>query len=183
MILSFNIFVYKLTVLKKVSIIILISVLAYSQVGYYFVMRHFQFSQKDVIKEKILNQIKEAELQVISFTDNKEIFWEEKGKEFLFKGEMYDVVKTKRVNGKLMLYCIKDIKEKALIDNYNLVTKQNSSAEKKGKNLLDNSFDLFIYQVEQNGNLVATRDPNKFYFIVPHLTHGVDNNTSPPPKA
>ncbi|MEO7291555.1 MAG: hypothetical protein ABIW34_00530 [Ginsengibacter sp.] len=146
-------------------------------------MRHFQSSQKDVIKEKILNQLKEEELQIISLTDNKEIFWEEKGEEFLFKGEMYDVVKTKTVNGKVMLFCINDKKEKALIDNYNLVTKQNSSNDKKGKNTADNSINLFVYHDENNGEQYAIRDFNKFYSIEPHLASGIDDNISPPPKA
>ena len=146
-------------------------------------MRHFQSSQKDVIKEKILSQLKEEELQVISLTDNKEIFWEEKGEEFLYNGEMYDVVKTKTVNGKVMLYCINDKKEKALIDKYNLVTKNNSSTDKKGKNTLDNSFNLFVYQDENNGEQYTIHDLNKFYSIEPHLTLGIDDNTSPPPKA
>ena len=146
-------------------------------------MRHFQSSQKDVIKEKILNQLKEEELQVISLTDNKEIYWEEKGEEFLFQGEMYDVVKTKTVNGKVMLYCINDKKERGLVDNYNLVTKHNSSSDKKGKNTIDNSFNLFVYQDENNGEQYVIHDLNKFYSIEPHLTQGVDDNTSPPPKA
>ena len=94
------------TALKKFSLIIIIIVLAYSQVGYYFVIRHFQSEQKEFIKEKRVNQLQESELQVITLSDNKEIFWEEKGEEFLFKGEMFDVVKTKMVNGKMMLYCI-----------------------------------------------------------------------------
>ena len=96
---------------------------------------------------------------------------------------MYDVVKTKTVNGKVMLYCINDKKEKELVDNYNLVTKQNSSSDKKGKNTVDNTFNLFIYQAEKNDGLVAIRDSNKYYSIEPHLTEGVDDNTSPPPKA
>jgi len=170
-------------VLKKLSLIIIIAVLAYSQVGYYFVLRHSQSLQKDVIKEKIVNQLKEEELQVISLSDNKEIFWEEDGKEFLFKGEMYDVVKTKSVNGKVMLYCINDKKEMSLIDNYNLITKHNTSSDKKEKNSIDNSFNLFVYQDKNNGEHYATLDLNKFYSIVPHLAEGIDDNTSPPPKA
>ena len=146
-------------------------------------MRHFQSSQKDVIKGKILNQLKEEELQVISLTDNKEIYWEEKGEEFLFRGEMYDVVKTKTVNGKVMLYCINDKKEKELVDNNDLITKHNSSTDKKGKNTIHNSFNLFVYQGEKNAEQFAIYDLNKFYSIVPHLTQGIDDNTSPPPKA
>ena len=169
--------------LKKTTLIILISVLAYSQSGYYFVMHYFQSEQKEIIKEKIITQLNDEALQVITLTDDKEIYWEEKGEEFLFKGEMYDVVKTKTVNGKVMLYCINDKKEKELVDNYNLVTKQNSSSDKKGKNSVDNSFNLFIYKAETNDGLVAIRDSNKYYSIEPHLTEGVDDNTSPPPKA
>ena len=146
-------------------------------------MRHFQSEQKEIIKEKILNKLDDSELQVISLSDNKEIYWEEKGEEFLFRGEMYDVVKTKTVNGKVMLYCINDKKEKALVDNYNQVTKHNSSADKKGKYTIDHSFNLFVYQDENNGEHFAIRDLNKFYSIVPHLTQGIDDNTSPPPKA
>lgn len=146
-------------------------------------MRHFQSSQKDVIKEKILNQLKEEELQVISLTDNKEIYWEEKGEEFLFRGEMYDVVKTKTVNGKVMLYCINDKKERGLVDNYNLVTKHNSSSDKKGKNTIDNSFNLFVYQDEKTGESCFIDLPNNFSSINFNLPENLIDNISPPPKA
>ncbi len=91
--------------------------------------------QKEAIKEKILSQLKDEELEIISLNDNhKIIYWEEEGKEFLFKGEMYDVVKRKIINNEVVLYCIHDKKEKMLVDNYNLITEHNSSSEKKGKN-------------------------------------------------
>lgn len=115
---------YQLTVLKKFLLIILIAVLAYSQIGYYFIMHYSQHVQKRVIQEEIYQQLKDEELEIISLTDNKQhINWEEEGKEFLLNGEMYDVVKTKTINGKLILYCINDKKEKSLIDKYNFVTK------------------------------------------------------------
>ena len=160
-------------------------ILIYSLGGYYFVMINTQEKLKENIKEKIVRKVAEKELDTISFTDNRErIYWEtDEDNEFSFNDEMYDVVKTKTVNGKVMLYCINDKKEKELVDNYNLVTKQNSSSDKKGKNTVDNTFNLFIYQAEKNDGLVAIRDSNKYYSIEPHLTEGVDDNTSPPPKA
>ena len=159
--------------------------LIYSLGGYYFLMINIQRNLKENIKEKIVHQVAGNELDTISFTDNRErIYWEtDEDNEFSFNDEMYDVVKTKTVNGKVMLYCINDKKEKELVDNYNLVTKQNSSSDKKGKNTVDNTFNLFIYQAEKNDGLVAIRDSNKYYSIEPHLTEGVDDNTSPPPKA
>ena len=170
--------------LKKLSLIILIAVFAYGQVGYYIVMHHSQSVQKEVIKEKILSQLKEDELEIISVSDNhKQIYWEEEGKEFLFNGEMYDVVKRKIINGKVVLYCINDKKEKELVDNYNLITKHNSSSDKKGKNNIDNSFNLFVYHDEKNNYVYFTRGSNNFPSFDSRLPKNLMDNISPPPKA
>ena len=146
-------------------------------------MRHFQHEQKEAIKEKIFQNLKDEELQSISLSDNQNIYWEEDGKEFLLNGEMYDVVKTKTVNGKVILYCNSDKKEKALIDNYNLITKHNSSSDKKGKNTIDNSFNLFVYHDEKNSDQYFILAANKFHSFISHLTESIDDNISPPPKA
>lgn len=146
-------------------------------------MRHFQHEQKEAIKEKIFQNLKDEELQSISLSDNQNIYWEEDGKEFLLNGEMYDVVKTKTVNGKVILYCINDKKEKALIDNYNLITKHNSSSDKKGKNNIDNSFNLFVYHDEKNNYVYFTRGSNNFPSFDFRLPENLMDNISPPPKA
>lgn len=158
--------------------------MAYSQFGYYFVLRHSQSVHKEVIKEKILSQLKDEELKIISLSDDhQQIYWEENGKEFLFKGEMYDVVKTKSVNGKVMLYCINDKKEMALVDNYNLITKHNSSSDKKGKNSFDNTFNLFVYQDENNGEYVFFNSSIGFPSGNSFLSQNLIEKTSPPPQA
>src|SRR4051812_11440542 len=101
-------------------------------------MRNSQQEQKELVRHRILNTLKDDEMQVISLTDNKhDISWEEDGNEFLFHGEMYDVVKTSLINGKTLLYCINDKKEKTLVDNYNSITKHNSADGKKGNNTVD----------------------------------------------
>ena len=146
-------------------------------------MRHFQHEQKEAIKEKIFQNLKDEELQSISLSDNQNIYWEEDGKEFLLNGEMYDVVKRKIINGKVVLYCINDKKEKELVDNYNLITKHNSSSDKNGKNNIDNSFNLFVYHDEKNSDQYFILAANKFYSFVSHLTESIDDNISPPPKA
>ncbi len=147
-------------------------------------LRNAQYSQKAAIKEKILNRLKENELQVISLTVNQQnIFWEEEGKEFLFNGGLYDVVKIKKVNGEVILYCINDKTEKALIEKYGDITKHNSSPDKKAKLNLDNSINLFIYQ-----NEVATTDfplliSNNFSPFNLSLPCNITDKISPPPKA
>lgn len=169
--------------LKKLSLIIIITVLGYSQVGYYFVMRHFQDEQKEAIREKILAELKDEQLAVISVNNNQNIYWEEEGKEFLLNGEMYDVVKTKIVNGKAMLYCINDKKEKSLIDNYNLITKNNSSSDKKGKAAFDNSFNLFVDVKENHSGLNFALISKIFHSFDSPLSENAAEQISPPPKA
>ena len=171
------------TVLKKLSLIAIIAVLAYSQVGYYFVLRYSQSVQKKSIKHKIRSQLKDADLEIISLTDNNEnIVWLEEDKELLFKEEMYDVVRRKTVNGKTLLYCINDKKEKDLVEKYNLITKHNSSADKKGKHTVDHSVNLYLQQEESNSGLSFALLLNNYNSFDPHLPDNFMDKISPPPR-
>ena len=169
--------------LKKFSLLSIIFILAFSQVGYYFVLRQSQERQKEIIKQTILSQLKDEELDIISLNNNQQkIYWEEDGKEFLFNGEMYDVVKSKTVNGKILLYCINDKKEKALVDRYNSITKHNSSSDKKSKTI-DNSITLF-FQEKENADNVGDKKLIKYFFSYKSpLPQNLMDKNYPPPKA
>lgn len=170
--------------LKKLSLIVIIAVLAYSQVGYYFIMRHSQYVHKKSIKHKIRSQLKDTELEVISLTDNyQNIDWLEEDKEFLFNGEMYDVVKRNTVDGKTLLYCINDKKEKALVEKYNSITKHNSTSGKKGKSTIDHPINLFVQEEEKNYSLLFTLLLNNFHSFDSRLRDNLMEKISPPPKA
>ena len=119
--------------------------MAFSQIGYYVVIYQAQHQQKEYIKELVCQNLAENLLTVIDYTTNdKNIFWEEEGKEFFFKGDIYDLVKTKTVHGRIYFYCINDEKENELIKNYNNITKNNSSTDKKAKNTFEKSFSPFL---------------------------------------
>lgn len=181
-----NLYIYSqnYTALKKILLIGIVAILAYSQIGYYFVIRNSQDQQKEHIKEQILNKLSDDELEVISFTDNQQqILWEEDGKEFFFKGEMFDVVKSKTVNGKVLLYCINDKKEKSLVDNYNNITKQNSASNKKAKDNIDNSFNLFVDAIEASNNFIGIKTKSSFPAFIPGLQSVTPQIISPPPQA
>lgn len=153
--------------------------MAYSQVGYYFVIRHFQYQQKKAVKEKIISGLKEEELEVILLTD--EISWKDDGKEFLYRGEMYDIVKAKTTKGKVLLYCINDKKEKALVDHYNHLTKHNSFPGKKGKNIVDNQFNLIINDIF-NPVVTNTATKNHFIWYDSRLKENIILLDTPPPR-
>ena len=157
--------------------------MAYSQIGYYFIIRHSQALQKKSIKYKIRSQLNEDQLQIISLTDNlKEIYWEEEGKEFFFKGEMFDVVKTKTLNGKMLLYCINDKKEKELVNNYNALTKQNSTTDKKSKIKADNTQNLFFVEEDQTAVTFIKDNSVQFSRIMIIYLQPFADIISPPPK-
>lgn len=88
----------------------------YSQAGYYFTYLCAQLQAKREMEQRILNSLPDESLEAITLTGNQEhIQWEEEGREFSFKGQMYDVVRTKTVNGNVILLCINDKKEENLV--------------------------------------------------------------------
>jgi hypothetical protein len=147
-------------------------------------MRQAQSSQKKAIKEIIVGQLKDKELEQISLSDNKhKIFWEEEGKEFSLNGEMFDVVKKKVVNGKTILLCINDKIEQALLDKYNSITKHNSSSDKKAKIGLENSIQLFVYEYQNGEEQYFTSLFSNHSLFEFNLTKNVTAIFSPPPEA
>jgi hypothetical protein len=93
---------------------------------------------------------------------------------------MYDVVKRATINGKEILYCINDEKEEQLITKYNSITKNNSAAGKKIKNI--NSIILFAETDKQRNCLPAYKIKTGFKEFATSLYSVWQTNTSPPPK-
>lgn len=81
------------------------------------------YSLKNKIKQEVKSQIRQNKFQE-DFTTFElykiasKIKWLEKGKEFQFDGQLYDVIKFEKVGKTLLIKCINDKKEKSLIDNF-----------------------------------------------------------------
>jgi hypothetical protein len=170
--------------LKAFFTITLLLILGFSQVGYYFVQLVSQHQLKENMEEAIHNSLAQEETEAISYTDNaKNIFWEEEGKEFLFNGTMYDVVKIAEVKGKKILYCINDKKEKQLVDKYSALTKNNSGDSKKQKNNAFQSEYFFTPEYKDNDIASIHITPREIYLPSSSLAKGICNKNFPPPKA
>ena len=66
---------------------------------------------KKEIKIKILrHKLNENELQQFFVNDLKNVDWTDDN-EFTLNGKMYDLVKTKMINGQIIYYCLQDDKE------------------------------------------------------------------------
>ena len=157
--------------------------LAFSQIGYYFIMHHEQQEQKEYIKELLQKNLADEVMTIIDFTANKEkIYWEEEGKEFFYEGEMYDLVKTKNENEKIFFYCINDTKEKELINNYNTVTKNNSSKDKKAKINFDTSSSPF-FLLELCDLLKLKSESTKYPLNISSILTRKEDSAFKPPRS
>lgn len=103
--------------LKKILTVQLLAALVISQVGYYFFYTIKQYQIKEAVKQQLLCALPESSLQIFA-ADNKNIVWEEAGKEFNIDGKMYDVAYIKTINNQKYLYCLSDADETILLNNF-----------------------------------------------------------------
>ena len=106
--------------IKKVISLILLFFILFVSNGYFLYFKYLQYSIRQEVREEIKNGLKGKDLPliIVSPAKGEEIVWTEKGKEFKYKGSMYDIAKTQIKNGKKYYYCINDVKEKNLISNF-----------------------------------------------------------------
>ena len=168
---------------KKIFTILFISLIAFSQIGYYLIIHQARQEHKAYIKKLLHQNISEKLLTAIDYTANRQaIYWEEEGEEFFFNGEIYDLVKTKNVAGKLYLYCINDEKENELIDQYNGSVKNNSSTEKNIKSTFDNSFPPYLI-ISFANSFPQKKWDKKFYFPFLNIkSTDIRPSFKPPPE-
>ncbi|MCY7292197.1 MAG: hypothetical protein LH615_08440 [Ferruginibacter sp.] len=164
-------------------LILTINILAFSQIGYYAIMRYMQEEHKEFIKAQIHDKLKDDEMQIISLNDNEgKIYWQEEGKEFLLNGELYDVVKIKTDTGKTIIYCVNDSREKDLVNAYHSNTKNNSSKDKKAKTNVETAPTLFVVENKKSTVIPLYKFIREYYLFTSPLSCGKINLPFQPPK-
>ncbi len=142
--------------MKKGLVILFLTILCISQMGYYVIYR-FQLRQiKREMKAQLFARLPESSFQLIIAEDNHTIEWKDDGKEFSLNGEMYDVAKIKKENGKTVLYCINDKKENELLRDFVKAMKNDASKNKSGKSSIKFQYtDFTINSPEHNAGTVS----------------------------
>lgn len=164
---------------KHFSIIMIFTIL-FNSGGYYL---WFCFQQQQIqkeVKHKLRKSLKDDELTLIIGTPSNEIEiqWIKKDKEFRFKGEMYDVVRTKVVDKVTHYYCLNDIREKKLIAKYN---KHHESKNDVGKRLKRTFTNLYSPPTSVQLNDISI-SKNKYYYSKIAILSNTKDVSSPPPK-
>ncbi len=93
-----------------------IFIFLYNITGYFAVFKILQFQIRREVEHEIKDNSSDKKLVTISIqnTDIASVIWLKKGKEFKYKGELYDIVKQKTTQEKTFFYCFQDKKEKEL---------------------------------------------------------------------
>jgi hypothetical protein len=163
--------------LKKLIAISFLLVIFINQLGYYFVHSLQQYEVRKEIKRAMLANIPESQLEIIAAQGEME--WEEEGKEFYFEGHMYDVVKTKLLDGKTVYYCINDTKEKQLLDHLVNIVKS-SRGNGKRQLIKFHVIDSELPQMETIISPVCLKE--RYITLTPRLIFSATEIPLPPPR-
>ncbi len=107
---------------KVVSILVIIAFL-FNISGYYIIFSLIQREIKSDFRSYLKYNFNKEDVIILNIPNseingkNSEFRWTEKD-EFLYKGKMYDVVKSEQHNNTSVFYCINDTKEERLLAIY-----------------------------------------------------------------
>jgi hypothetical protein len=147
---------------------------------YYLWFLFVQNKVRSEMSREIKSGLKDEEMSLIMVDNNSnsEIHWIRQNKEFLYKWEMYDVVRIKHQSQKLYIYCVNDKQEKQLLDNY--------AVNEKIKKELDKKIKRFFLSNYFSGNYVFKLNLASCDCSFTSINHQREYNfktiPSPPPK-
>jgi hypothetical protein len=167
--------------MRKPVSILLAFIFLFNIGGYYFVFRVVQLQVKRQAQNQIRQRIKDDNLCLIVVPVHAKmgIRWIRQGKEFSYRGEMFDVVRTENKANNKYFYCIRDKKEKELLASFLKTTKSKKDTDKKQKRI---STERYFQKVSFLNNTVY---PSHIHYntIEVSLVSNCLVTPSPPPKA
>jgi hypothetical protein len=120
--------------LKRLAAIFLLCCLSLTILGYQFIFEfHFQEVKAEMKQYLASNSHKDVQEFIIAITDSatlSQFQWEDET-EFNLNGEMYDVLQKISKDNKLIIRCISDTKETALLKNFEQINRENNNPSKQ----------------------------------------------------
>jgi len=168
--------------LKKVTAILLLGCLVFCAAGYHFVFRFQLWQAKSEMKLRLLRSPGQKEITELSFNsqEQEKLEWED-DHEVSVNGEMYDVIEQYSRDGKLVLRCIDDKKETALIDEY-LKLNKNNSDNKPLSSLVQLIAAQFLVPVTNLPEPSVNWFSNQFFNYSSDIVSTSASINTPPPK-
>ncbi len=136
------------------------------------------------MNERIKDDLEKSMIVKLTFSINQnesQPTWTEDGKEFNYKDEMYDVVKTETKDDRITYFCIKDKDEKELNLALEDLIKKNQSNNKKDKNNPQKELSKYDIALNKKQNKTELKVP--FQIFLPNFYKSLNLQVnSPPPK-
>jgi hypothetical protein len=168
--------------MKPLIVILLLFVFAYLQMGFYLHTLKLRAEARSEFKEKIKTSLISPDVDVFEWNAIKHnIRWEEEGEEFWLKGQLYDVLTQKTIDGKKYLYCLNDAKEEQVVEQQLKVISNSNSSDKNLKTLKFSLPDFLLFRSDEKQ--VATINNAKVFFKNVKELLQYSSPTSPPPEA
>lgn len=121
--------------MKRTTSLLLILLFLFNTGGSYLIFRMQQSEARRESEETINSQKALKDVIVLAFRQNHEegLVWVRPGKEFTFRGELYDVVKVTSCGNMKYYHCYNDSREKKLIAGYQKSNHSRKEPDKKRK--------------------------------------------------
>jgi hypothetical protein len=177
--------------MKRVFSILIAILFLYNTIGYLIVFKSFQYGIRKEIKSKIKGRLDDKDLVLIKFPAHpdklqKKLFHWKEDNEFVFNGNMYDVVRQYAVHDTIYYYCINDTKEKDLFCNLDVQVDQNMPSNTTANNLVK----IFKLTIDQTyifnffgDNLIRTSKATASIFLLPVYLPVQSEVETPPPQS
>ena len=125
----------KLSSLRKPVTIFILTIMLYTQLGYYCQFVIQQRVLKEEAREAWIAALPDRCFFRVRLADiNAAGHWEEEGKECWYNNHLYDVIRQKYNNGAVWLYCLDDVREARLIRQSGEMTRANCDRPDKKAN-------------------------------------------------
>jgi hypothetical protein len=174
--------------MRKILSIFLLCIFLYNTIGYYLAFKAVQMQVRKEVQHTLKQNLSKSQLTAITINKDsvKLLEWKEKGKEFHYQGELYDIVKSDENASAITFYCINDKQEEILFADLDRHITTHIAADKPIKNstskkLVDHVVKLY-FSNEQSYLFLRSEIssiPNTGSFD--YLSNPVEI-TSPPPE-
>jgi hypothetical protein len=118
--------------MKRLVPIVLLCIYLCGSGGMYYTFRIVQYSNYLQVRKQIRDNLlsNELTLLIINSKELASVHWKQDGKEFEYRGELYDVSNLVNKKEASYIYCFKDAREKQLLSVYEQKKNNNRQSEK-----------------------------------------------------
>lgn len=171
--------------MKKFTAYFLLSLFTFNAIGFYLVFGLQLYAIKAEVQQEITggNFAEELVQITVSLENEGELDWKDSS-EFLYRGQMYDVVSKSHEAYTTVYTCKKDSEEKDLFDAFEKQLKKNNKRNKRNHKTDKNLKKVFFKKLTVYASSTPSiQEVRKMSFLKDILYHSPSISvTSPPPR-